>query len=121
MFLRAIVFAMRKVFVLDDLETKLSYYRAREITCGEAEKHYNKALKLIDDAMNTRQLNRAKKLAFAEMDKTQINPKKEVLYVDITGEIYLVCDLCHFVSLNNVIYVCIYLFLQISIFDKYPT
>ena len=92
MFLRAIVFAMRKVFILDDLETKLSYYRAREITCGEAEKHYNKALKLIDDAMNTRQLNRAKKLAFAEMDKTQINPKKEVLYVDITGEIYLVCD-----------------------------
>lgn len=92
MFLRAIVFAMRKVFILDDLETKLSYCRAREITYGEAEKHYNKALKLIDEAMNTRQLNRAKKLAFAEMDKTQINPKKEVLYVDITGEIYLVCD-----------------------------
>lgn len=92
LFLRAIVFAMRKVFILDDLETKLSYYRAREITYGEAEKHYNKALKLIDEAMNTRQLKKAKKLAFAEMDKTQINPKKEVLHVDITGEIYLVCD-----------------------------
>ena len=42
--------------------------------------------------MNTRQMNRAKKLAFAEMDKTQIDPKREVLHVDITGEIYLVCD-----------------------------
>ena len=42
--------------------------------------------------MNTRQMNKAKKLAFAEMDKTRIDPKREVLHVDITGEIYLVCD-----------------------------
>lgn len=26
------------------------------------------------------------------MDKVQYNKDKEVLYVDITGEIYLVCD-----------------------------
>ncbi len=92
LFLRAIILAMRKVFILDDLETKLSYYRAREMTYGEAEKHFIKALKIIDGAMTTRQLNKAKKLAFAEMDKTKYNPNKEVLYVDITGEIYLVCD-----------------------------
>lgn len=92
LFIRAIILAMRKVFLLDDLETKLSYYRAREINYGEAEKHFIKALKIVDEAMNTRQMNRAKKLAFAEMDKTQIDPKREVLHVDITGEIYLVCD-----------------------------
>ena len=83
---------MRKVFILDDLETKLSFYRAREITYGEAEKHFIKALKIVDEAMNTRQLNKAKKLAFAEMDKTKFDPNREVLNVDITGEIYLVCD-----------------------------
>ena len=92
LFIRAIILAIRKVFLLDDLETKLSYYRARELKAGEADKHYKKALKIVDEAMNTRQMAKAKKLAFAEMDKTEIDPKREVLYVDITGEIYLVCD-----------------------------
>ena len=92
LFVRAIVLAIRKVFLLDDLERKLSYLRARELTFGEAEKHFIKALKIVDDAMNTRQLNRAKKLAFAEMDKVKYDKNKEVLHVDITGEIYLVCD-----------------------------
>lgn len=92
LFMRAIVLAIRKVFLLDDLETKLSYLRARELTFGDAEKHFIKALKIVDEAMNTRQLNKAKKLAFAEMDKVKYDKNKEVLYVDITGEIYLVCD-----------------------------
>lgn len=80
--MRAIVLAIRKVFLLDDLETKLSYLRAREMNFGDAEKHYIKALKIVDEAMNSRQLNRAKKLAFAEMDKVQYNKDKEVLYVE---------------------------------------
>lgn len=92
LFSKAIVLAIRKVFLLDDLDAKLSYYRSREITFGEAEKHYKKCLKIIDDAMNTRQMNRAKKLVFAEMAKTEIDQKREILHVDITGEIYLVCD-----------------------------
>ena len=92
LFVRAIVLAIRKVFLLDDLERKLSYLRARELTFGDAEKHFIKALKIVYDAMNTRQLNRAKKLAFAEMDKVKYDKNKEVLHVDITGEIYLVCD-----------------------------
>lgn len=92
LFVRAIILAIRKVFLLDDLERKLSYLRARELTFGDAEKHFIKALKIVDDAMNTRQLNRAKKLAFAEMDKVKYDKNKEVLHVDITGEIYLVCD-----------------------------
>ena len=47
---------------------------------------------MIKDADNTRKLNKAKKLAFDEMKKTEIDPSKEVLNVDLTGEIYLVCD-----------------------------
>ena len=92
LFLRCIIFAIKKVFVLDDLVSKLSYYRAREIHQGQAEKHYLKALELIKDAENSRQLKKAKKFAAEEMAKTEIDTKREVLHVDLTGEIYLVCD-----------------------------
>lgn len=92
LFTKAIILAIRKVFLLDDLQAKLSYCRAREVVQGDSDKAFKKALKIIDEAMNTRQMNRAKKLAFAEMDKVKLDENKEVLHVDITGEIYLVCD-----------------------------
>lgn len=92
LFLRCIVIAIKKVFVLDELVNLLSYYRAREIKAGVAEKHYLKALDMIKDAGSGRELKKAKKLAFAEIAKTEIDKNKEVLHVDLTGEIYLVCD-----------------------------
>ena len=92
LFLRCIVIAIKKVFVLDELVNLLSYYRAREIKAGNAEKHYLKALDMIKDAGSGRELKKAKKLAFAEIAKTEIDKNKEVLHVDLTGEIYLVCD-----------------------------
>ena len=92
LFARAINIAIRKMFLLDDLENILSYYRAREVHYGDAEKHFNTAIKIIDSADNTRTLKKAKKLVFEEMKKTEIDDKKEVLKVDVTGEIYLVCD-----------------------------
>ena len=92
LFIRAIYIAILKVFVLDKLETLLSYYRAREVKPGDAEKHYNKALKIIDENDTTLGLKKAAKLIKEEMKKVEINPKKEILYVDITGEIYLVND-----------------------------
>ena len=92
LFTKAIILAIRKVFLLDDLQAKLSYCRAREVVYGESEKAFKKALKYVDEAMNTRQMNKAKKLAFAEMDKVNLDETREVLHVDITGEIYLVCD-----------------------------
>ena len=92
LFGKAIVLGIRKVFLLDDLQAKLSYCRAREVHFGDSEKAFKKALKIVDEAMNTRAMNRAKKLAFAEMDKVELDETREVLHVDITGEIYLVCD-----------------------------
>ncbi len=92
LFARAINIAIRKMFLLDDLEENLAYYRAREINQGDADKHYAKALQYVKDVEHSRDLKRAKKLAFDEMKKVQIDQKKEVLNVDLTGEIYLVCD-----------------------------
>lgn len=92
LFLRAIVLIIRMIFLMDDLDTMLSYYRAREVVFGEAEKHYNKCLRLISGCKNTRMLTEAKKRVIKEMQKTQIDKDREVLYVDLTGEIFLVCD-----------------------------
>ncbi len=91
-FINAIILAIRKVFLVDDLETKLAYLRAREIKQGDAEKAFNKALKIVEQEDSQFGLKRAKKLAFKEMDKVKIDKNREVLNVDITGEIFLVCD-----------------------------
>ena len=90
--LSSIYLLIRAIFALDDLETALSYYRAREIKTGEAEKHFNKALKIIEKANSIKELNKAKVEALAEISKTEIDPNREVLHVDLTGEIFVVLD-----------------------------
>ena len=61
--IRAINICMRKIFVIDELDSVLSYYRAREIRQGDAEKNYKKALHLIDSADKTSILKKARKKA----------------------------------------------------------
>ena len=90
--MRAINITMRKIFAIDDLDKALSYYRAREIRFGDAEKNYKKALKIIDKADSTKELKKAYQLALKEIEKTEIDNNKDILYVDLTGEIYLVND-----------------------------
>ena len=90
--LRAINITIRKIFAIDDLDRALAYYRAREIRIGDAEKNYKKALKIIDKADSTSELGKAYETALKEIEKTEIDPNKEVLHVDLTGEIFLVND-----------------------------
>ena len=90
--MRTINILMRKIFALDDLDTALSYYRAREVKFGDAEKNYKKALKMIDKAGSTAELKKAYDLALKEIEKTEIDENREVLHVDLTGEIFLVND-----------------------------
>ncbi len=89
---KAINIAIRKMFVLDRIENLFSYYRARELTVGTAEKHYNRALALIIDAGNTKELRQAEKEAIAEIKQTPIDENRDVIHVEITGEIFLVQD-----------------------------
>lgn len=90
--LTAIYYTIRAIFVLDDLETILSYYRAREIKQGTAEKNFKKGLNYVKEAKSIRELKKAKKLAIQEIAKTEIDSNREVLHVDLTGEIFLVLD-----------------------------
>lgn len=92
LFIRAIIISILKVFMLDKLDAKLSYYRAREVKQGDAEKHYNKALKYIDENDTILGLKKAQKQVDEEMAKVEINKNRDVLNVDITGEIYVVND-----------------------------
>ena len=90
--IKSINIAVRKMFILDRIENLFSYYRAREVVVGTAEKHYNKALKIIMDANRTAELKNAEKMASDEIKKTEIDENRDVLHVDITGEIFLVQD-----------------------------
>ena len=90
--IKAINICLRKIFVIDELDSVLSYYRAREISIGEAEKRYKKALMLIDNANKTSALRKARVKAINLIKETKIDNNREVLNVDITGEIFLVND-----------------------------
>lgn len=92
LFTKAILIFILKIFALDKLETKLAYYRAREIHQGDAEKHYHKALKIIDSEDTVSGIKRATRKMIEEMKQVEIDPKREILNVDITGEIYVVND-----------------------------
>ncbi|MDR1326964.1 MAG: acyl-CoA dehydratase activase-related protein [Heliobacteriaceae bacterium] len=91
LFLRAIIHVIRMVFLLDDLDARLNYLRAREVNPGEAEKNFNKALELIKEG-RTPSLKKLKKEAFAILNRTETDKTREVLHVDLTGEIYIVND-----------------------------
>lgn len=92
LFMRAIIIAMTKTFMLDNLEKKLSYCRAREVHTGDSEKHYKNALKIIDQNDTLWSLKKAKKLVEQEMNKVELDMNRDILNVDITGEIYVVND-----------------------------
>ena len=49
-------------------------------------------MKIIDKADSTKDLKKAYDLALKEIEKTEIDVNREVLHVDLTGEIYLVND-----------------------------
>ena len=84
--------AIRKVFVLDRLEKVVAHYRAREITCGEAERAFNKGLSQITNAMSVKEIKKTELDVTKDISSIKIDPNREILHVDLTGEIFLVLD-----------------------------
>src|SRR5574344_2083443 len=91
-FAKAIYTLIRTIFVLDDMETALSYYRAREVEVGSAEKNFKKGLKKIAKADSIKELKHAKKQALIELSKTKVDKTRDILHVDLNGEIFVVLD-----------------------------
>lgn len=90
--IKALHLAISKIFVLDNLDSSLSFYRARETSPGFAEKTYLKSLRWIDEASSKKELKEAHIEAIRELKKTPVDENKEVLKVDLTGEIFMVLD-----------------------------
>lgn len=90
--IKAINMSMRVFFTLDKLEKLLTFYRAREITSGTAERAFKSGVELFNSVNNMKELKIAEKKAVELIRKVPIDRTKEVLYVDLTGEIFLVLD-----------------------------
>lgn len=90
--IKALYVAINKIFVLDNLDTALSYYRARELDYGQAEKAYMKGITWIDQAYSKKELKEAHIESINLLKEIPIDVEKEVLNVDLTGEIFMVLD-----------------------------
>ncbi len=90
--LNALFLAVRTVFAVDELQNFLSYHRAREVRKGDSEKAFNKAIKEIRKAKNIKELSKALKQGLKDISNVQIDKERDILYVDLTGEIYIVND-----------------------------
>ena len=88
----AIYLAVRTVFAVDELQNFLSYHRAREINKGDSEKAFNKAIKLIRESKNAIELSKALKKGLSLISNVEIDKNRDILHVDLTGEIYIVND-----------------------------
>ena len=88
----AIYLAVRTVFAVDELQNFLSYHRAREINKGDSEKAFNKAIKLIRESKNAIELSKALKKGLGLISNVEIDKNRDILHVDLTGEIYIVND-----------------------------
>ncbi len=90
--LNSLIVGLTKVFVLDKLENVFSYYRAREINFGDTEKAFNRSLRKIENVFTMKELKQAEKEAINAIKNVEIDKNREVLHVDITGEIFMVLD-----------------------------
>ena len=88
----AMYLSIRTVFAIDELQDFLSYHRAREIHKGDSEKAFNKAVKLIRKSSSIKELNIALKDGLREISNVETDKNKDILHVDLTGEIYIVND-----------------------------
>ncbi len=89
---RAINIALIKIDMLDVLDESYSYYRARESKKGSAKKAHSRALKFLDDAMTVNECKAALKNGLEILSNVSVDPGREILHIDLTGEIFVVID-----------------------------
>ncbi len=96
--INAIMIAISKAKILDKLDNKLHYCRAREIKIGSADKKHKKALDTLHKACTLKDCNEALETGLQQMSNIEMDTEKTVLHVDTTGEIYVVID--HFSNME---------------------
>lgn len=91
-YFKAFSLGFTKFFAIDCAEKMLLYYRPREINKGDAERCFNKWLKIIDDCNS---VFLSKFLSFRikrDFKKIKIDKKKNVPVVFLLGEFFVLLD-----------------------------
>lgn len=89
---RAIHLALIKIELMDKLDHMASFYRARELNSGSAQKIYINSIINLDMANSPSECYKAFKTTRKLYETIPVNKHKQVLHVDLTGEIYVVID-----------------------------
>ncbi|MCD7780247.1 MAG: hypothetical protein LUH05_06200 [Candidatus Gastranaerophilales bacterium] len=81
-----------KFFAIDEAEKQMFYYRPREIRKGEAERYYNKWLKIIDETNSVLAVKSLVKRIRKDFKNIEIDKKKDVPVVYLLGEFFVLLD-----------------------------
>lgn len=81
-----------KFFAIDTAEKLLFYTRPREINKGDAEKCYDKWLKITDETNSVWKAKKLKKQIIEDFKKIPIDKNKEVPVVYLIGEFFVLLD-----------------------------
>ena len=81
-----------KFFAIDTAEKLLFYTRPREINKGDAEKCYEKWLKITDETNSVLKAKKLKKQIIEDFKKIPIDKNKEVPVVYLIGEFFVLLD-----------------------------
>jgi len=81
-----------KFFAVDEAQKQLFYYRPREINKGDAEKMYNKWLKIIDDTNSIWGAKQLVKKIKKDFKNIQVDNQKHVPVVYLLGEFFVLLD-----------------------------
>ena len=91
-----LIYAVRvgvaRIKIADKFDKMLNYYRAREVEIGSADKRYKQAFSLLENALTLKECDEALDFGVKSISGVEIDSAKQVLHVNITGEIYVVLD-----------------------------
>ncbi len=90
--IREIRLALAKMNVLDELETRVMWVRARETQRGSVDKVWEAGMQQVDDAREIKVLNRAKQDVMRKINSVEIDPTLKPVKVATTGEYYAVLE-----------------------------
>lgn len=90
--IQAIRFGYQKAMAVDEVEMAAFRQRPLEIERGATDRAYNEAIKLIDNAFDTRELITAREKARSLMSDVPGVNNREILKIGIIGEIYTLLE-----------------------------
>ncbi len=81
-----------KFFAMDTAERLLFHIRPRELNKGDAEKCYEKWLKIIDETNSVWKAKQLKKKIIKDFEKIPVDNVKQVPVIYLTGEFFVLLD-----------------------------